>query len=69
MHEDRGHGHYSFVDGVISDIILTDIDGNGIADMSFSCSSKGKWVILFQKDKSFIKREIKRAVVVAVGGC
>jgi len=69
LHEEKGYGGYSFIDGIISDLILTDINGDGMSDICFSSAEKGKWVIFIQKDNSFKKRQIKKPIERAVGGC
>lgn len=67
--QENGYGNYSFVDASISDLILSDIDGDGIFDLYLTASNNGKWVILFKNSQTIEKILIKNALEVETGGC
>lgn len=69
IYNENGYGHYSFVDAEITDIILTDIDGDGTLEIYFTSGASGRWIGYLNKNNTIRLQKIKEACNVAVGGC
>lgn len=69
IYNDEGYGHYSFVDAEITDIILTDIDSDGILELYFTTGASGSWIGYLNKNNSIRLQKVKKSCDVAVGGC
>jgi hypothetical protein len=66
---DEGEGVYAYTDANIADIVLTDINGDGITDISFTIKANGKWIALFREGTLFNVKNIKKARPDVSGGC
>lgn len=69
IYSDEGEGVYTYTDASISDIVLTDINGDGVTDISFVVKANGKWIALFREGTVFEVKNIKRAKPDVSGGC
>jgi hypothetical protein len=69
IYADEGEGYYEYTDAHIVDIILTDIDGDGQLDISFTVKGNGKWVGLYRNGHLYELKIIKNAKPDVSGGC
>jgi hypothetical protein len=69
IYADEGEGYYDYTDAHIVDIILTDIDGDGQLDISFTVKGNGKWVGLYRNGHLYELKIIKNAKPDVSGGC